>query len=67
MYAYIGDEDPGASVEDMSAWSDVASGGFRLDVLPGGHFYLVEQHEALLRSVLARLHSADDGPRLPRP
>lgn len=41
--------------------------GFRLDVLPGGHFYLVEQHEPLLRSVIARLHPADDGPRLPRP
>ncbi|MFH9293899.1 thioesterase II family protein [Streptomyces sp. NPDC017520] len=65
VYAYIGDEDPGTSVEDMSAWSDVASGGFRLDVLPGGHFYLVEQREPLLRAVLARLHLADDGPRLP--
>lgn len=62
VYAYIGDEDPNTSVEDMSAWSDVASDGFRLDVLPGGHFYLVEQHKPLLRSVLARLHSADDGP-----
>ncbi|MGX1950892.1 thioesterase II family protein [Streptomyces anulatus] len=67
VYAYIGDEDPGTSVEDMSAWSDVAPAGFRLDVLPGGHFYLVEQHEPLLRSVLARLHPVDDVPRLPRP
>ncbi|MFL0025119.1 thioesterase II family protein [Streptomyces sp. NBUL23] len=62
VYAYIGDEDPGTSAKDMAAWSDVASGGFHLDVLPGGHFYLVEQHEPLLRSVRARLGSAEGAP-----
>ncbi|MET8093898.1 thioesterase domain-containing protein [Micromonospora sp. NPDC005220] len=55
VYAYIGDDDGGISVADMAAWSDVAVGGFELDVLPGGHFYLVEQQEPMVRLIAARL------------
>ncbi|WP_405776049.1 thioesterase II family protein [Streptomyces sp. NBC_00859] len=55
VYAYVGDRDPTAPVEDMEAWADVAPHGFRLDVLPGGHFYLRERHEALVGAVAGRL------------
>ncbi|NEB40850.1 alpha/beta fold hydrolase [Streptomyces sp. SID14515] len=55
LYAYVGDEDADTSVADMSCWSDVASGEFHLDVLPGGHFYLVDQRDALIRMIAGRL------------
>jgi pyochelin biosynthetic protein PchC len=49
VHAWIGDADPSTPVGEMNAWADVAPCGFRLRVLPGGHFYLVEQHDAVLR------------------
>ncbi|WP_404955478.1 thioesterase II family protein [Streptomyces sp. 147326] len=55
VHAWIGDEDPSTSAQEMEAWGDVAPLGFRLRVLPGGHFYLVEQHDALVREVSEQL------------
>jgi surfactin synthase thioesterase subunit len=55
VYAYVGDQDPDVPVAEMSAWSDVARGAFRLDVLPGGHFYLVDRHDVLVGTVSDRL------------
>ncbi|WP_371618389.1 thioesterase II family protein [Streptomyces sp. NBC_00454] len=51
VHAWIGDADPSTPAREMEAWGDVAPRGFRLRVLPGGHFYLVEQHDALVREV----------------
>jgi pyochelin biosynthetic protein PchC len=59
VYAYVGTEDSGVSVTDMSDWSDVTSEAFHLDVLPGGHFYLVDRHDSVVRMVSRRL-AADD-------
>ncbi|MFD3700768.1 thioesterase II family protein [Streptomyces sp. NPDC058646] len=55
VHAWIGDADPSTSVAEMEAWRDVAPRGFELRVLPGGHFYLVEQHEALVRGIAEQL------------
>ncbi|MFD7094683.1 thioesterase II family protein [Streptomyces xanthophaeus] len=55
VHAWIGDADPHTSVEEMQAWGDVAPRGFQQRVLPGGHFYLVEQHDALLRGIAEQL------------
>jgi surfactin synthase thioesterase subunit len=55
VYAYVGDRDPSISVQDMEAWADVAPEGFQLRVLPGDHFYLVAQREALVRTLTERL------------
>ncbi|GCB45878.1 thioesterase II family protein [Streptomyces sp. NL15-2K] len=59
VYAYIGDQDPSTSVHDMSDWSDVTTEGFHLDVLPGGHFYLVDHQETLVRTIADRLPPTD--------
>ncbi|MEU4213025.1 alpha/beta fold hydrolase [Streptomyces sp. NPDC026206] len=51
VHAYVGDTDPAITEDDMAAWSDVAPRGFTLRVLPGGHFYLVEQRDELIRAL----------------
>ncbi|MFG2723182.1 thioesterase II family protein [Streptomyces sp. NPDC048416] len=55
VHAWIGDADPGTSPQEMAAWGDVAPHGFGLRVLPGGHFYLVEQHDTLVDEVSEHL------------
>lgn len=51
VYAYIGDADQSTTPEQMGEWADVAPGGFRLTVLPGHHFYLVEQRETVTSAI----------------
>ncbi|MFD3806190.1 thioesterase II family protein [Streptomyces sp. NPDC058619] len=55
VHAWIGDADPSTAVDEMEAWADIAPRGFRLRVLPGGHFYLVEQHDVVVREVSTHL------------
>ncbi|MEU8824303.1 alpha/beta fold hydrolase [Streptomyces sp. NPDC048636] len=51
----VGDRDPRVSVADLRAWAAVAPAGFDLTVLPGDHFYLVQQRAAVLRALTAHL------------
>ncbi|GAA2448376.1 alpha/beta fold hydrolase [Streptomyces pulveraceus] len=53
--AFTGDQDPKARVEDVQAWVDHTRSGFGLRVLPGGHFFLVEEQDEVLRTVRERL------------
>ncbi|MGW4744996.1 thioesterase II family protein [Streptomyces sp. NPDC004290] len=55
VHTWIGDTDPNVAVRDMDAWADVAPHGFRSRVMPGGHFYLVQQHETLTRELSGHL------------
>ncbi|WP_432137806.1 MULTISPECIES: thioesterase II family protein [unclassified Streptomyces] len=48
VYAYTGDADSEVTPRQMRGWADVTDGAFRLQVLPGGHFYLRAQEPALL-------------------
>ncbi|MEV7184271.1 alpha/beta fold hydrolase [Kitasatospora sp. NPDC093102] len=52
---YLGDGDPEVGPEDLRGWSEVTAGGFELVVLPGDHFYLNWQRDALVRDLAARL------------
>jgi surfactin synthase thioesterase subunit len=47
--AIVGDEDPKTSLEEALAWEDHTRGGFDLQVLPGGHFYLTNQQTEVMR------------------
>jgi pyochelin biosynthesis protein PchC len=38
--ALVGDADPDATVPEAAAWERHSAPGFRLEVFPGGHFYL---------------------------
>ncbi|GAA3918383.1 alpha/beta fold hydrolase [Streptomyces lacrimifluminis] len=48
ILALIGDRDPRVSVNDVRGWDEHTSAGLDVRVLPGGHFYLVNQQTAIL-------------------
>lgn len=53
--ALVGDGDRQVSTLDASAWHRHTTASFRLKVLPGGHFYLIEGHLAVADEILADL------------
>ncbi|MFF5706512.1 thioesterase II family protein [Streptomyces sp. NPDC012794] len=46
-----GESDPRASVAEAMGWRALTGAGFGFRSFPGGHFYLAEQHEAVVRAV----------------
>ncbi|MBM7054396.1 MULTISPECIES: alpha/beta fold hydrolase [Streptomyces] len=55
VVGYVGDSDPDVGIDGVRGWARVATGGFALKVLPGGHFYLVDQRDGLVADIRARL------------
>lgn len=53
--ALIGDRDPKLDVASAKAWQRHTTAPFRLKVLPGGHFYLVERHAEVEGEIRAEL------------
>ncbi|MFF0885079.1 thioesterase II family protein [Streptomyces sp. NPDC003456] len=53
--AFTGDRDPRAGVDEVAAWANHTRSGFALRVLPGGHFFLVDQQAEVLGTVEDRL------------
>jgi pyochelin biosynthesis protein PchC len=50
-----GDADPRVTPDEARTWSQETDGPFELHVYPGGHFYLVEQQQAVLDRIRATL------------
>ncbi|CRG51693.1 thioesterase II family protein [Yersinia wautersii] len=48
VMACVGEQDTEVSVRQMSEWCQVTKGAFRLQVFPGGHFYLNHAQKRLL-------------------
>ncbi|MEV7727425.1 alpha/beta fold hydrolase [Streptomyces sp. NPDC087917] len=46
-----GDDDPRTDEAGTRAWRELTEAAFTLRGMPGGHFYLLEQHEAVVRAV----------------
>lgn len=47
VVAVGGTEDPTTSVDELRAWSGHTTGSFRLELMPGGHFYLQDSWPAI--------------------
>ena len=57
--AYVGDADEDVPVEALRAWADATTTGrFGHRVYPGGHFYLLDETEDLVRDVADQLTAA---------
>ena len=55
IVALAGSDDPLATCAEVAAWAHHTRAGFSLSVLPGDHFFLRSQREALLELVLREL------------
>ncbi|MGW2254447.1 thioesterase II family protein [Kitasatospora sp. NPDC001660] len=55
VVGYVGDGDPDVAPDEVAAWARIAPAGFELKVLPGGHFYLIDQRDALVADIRERL------------
>ncbi|MFJ9773179.1 thioesterase II family protein [Kitasatospora sp. NPDC101157] len=53
--ALVGESDANATVEQAAQWEQHTSGGFSLRLFPGGHFYVAEQTDAVVRLLTAHL------------
>lgn len=53
--ALTGDSDPRTTVEDVEAWRTHTSGPFRHVVLPGGHFFLIDQQDSVNAQIAREL------------
>ncbi|WP_328395024.1 thioesterase II family protein [Streptomyces sp. NBC_00390] len=51
--ALTGDADPRTTIDEATAWERHTDGSFRLEVLPGGHFFLTGQQAAVV-SLISR-------------
>jgi medium-chain acyl-[acyl-carrier-protein] hydrolase len=51
LTVFGGEQDASVNAQQLNAWQSLAGGGFRLELLPGGHFFPQTAREALLRSI----------------
>ncbi|OIK06006.1 thioesterase II family protein [Streptomyces monashensis] len=56
--ALTGDSDPKAKVTEVAAWEQHTLGTFELNVLPGGHFYLLDRAREVLDTIEEHLAGA---------
>jgi surfactin synthase thioesterase subunit len=56
--ALTGDNDPKTTVDEANAWTRHTSGAFDLQVFPGGHFFLADQADQVIK-ILDRHFQAD--------
>jgi surfactin synthase thioesterase subunit len=54
--ALTGDNDTKTTVEEAGAWARHTSGAFDLQVFPGGHFYLTDQADQVIKILDRHLH-----------
>lgn len=63
IIALTGDDDPKTTVEEANAWARHTTGQFDIEVFPGGHFFLTEHADRIIK-ILDRYFQADCSPSL---
>jgi surfactin synthase thioesterase subunit len=58
-----GDSDPRVSLEEARAWAEHTTGPTELEVLPGGHFFLVDRFDQVLAILTRTLAAVTDPSR----
>ena len=53
--AFVGEDDPKATVDETRSWQEHTTGEFSLEVFSGGHFYLTEHQDAVLDRITKQL------------
>jgi surfactin synthase thioesterase subunit len=51
VLSLTGDRDPRVTPEEAAAWKGHTTAGFRLEILPGGHFFLTDHSDTVVRLV----------------
>lgn len=59
--ALTGDADPKAPLDSVAAWEEHTTGAFRMEVFPGGHFYLIGQAARVIAEVASTLSAVAGG------
>lgn len=59
--AFGGTDDPKATPGQLAAWRERTTAAFKLHILPGDHFFLHSQKEALLKLLAAELRELTQG------
>ncbi len=59
IHAYLGENDPKATVGEVRDWAAHTSGRFTLTTYPGGHFYLNTHAPAVIRAISDALRPSD--------
>lgn len=54
-----GDADPKTTIQEANSWRQHTTGHFRIQVFPGGHFYLVKQHDQVNAQIARELRTLE--------
>lgn len=55
IVAYGGADDPQVGEDDLKAWAELTTGAFAFAMLPGGHFFIDDNRQALLEALNSSL------------
>jgi medium-chain acyl-[acyl-carrier-protein] hydrolase len=53
--AYCGTQDKEVSIEEMTGWQEQTSSTFKLEIIPGNHFFIHSQQDLLLKYIAQEL------------
>jgi surfactin synthase thioesterase subunit len=59
----VGDNDPKTTLDEAKAWATHTSGPFDLQVFPGGHFFLTDHADEIIRILGEHFRALADGTR----
>ncbi|MEU5402363.1 alpha/beta fold hydrolase [Streptomyces sp. NPDC005963] len=62
VHVLVGDDDPKVTVAEAAAWAEHTTGPFTLKVFPGGHFYLADHPDEVIRTMTDHIRATGATP-----